>query len=76
VSLIKIAEGGKEMVSKVANFNPDEFITECIVCGRAEALSCVAHRNDKRIVGFIFACPDCSPKVYGAGFSLLLTKKA
>lgn len=60
------------MVSKIENLNPDAFVMECIVCGRAEELSCVAHRNKKRIVGFIFACPDCLQKVYGAGFQLWL----
>jgi len=63
------------MVSKVENYNPNNFVTECIVCGRAEALSCVAHRNKDRIVGFIFACPDCLPKVFGAGFSLMPHKQ-
>jgi len=63
------------MISVVGNKNLNGFELECIVCGRGEGISLVAHRNDKNIVGFIGACPDCITGVFGAGFQLLLPKK-
>jgi len=62
------------MASTVGNKNTDDLTLECIVCGRAEAIALVAHRNKERIVGFIGVCPDCREQVYGAGFSLLIPK--
>ena len=62
------------MVSIVGNKNKDGFELECIVCGRGEGISLVAHRNKENIVGFIAACRDHLQEVYGAGFQLLLTK--
>ena len=64
------------MVSNVGNINEDNFETVCILCGRGEGLSLIAHRSSEHgsIVGFIMACRDCKEKVYGAGFQLLLPK--
>ena len=63
------------MTSIVGNKNEDGFELECIICGRAEGISLVAHRNNKNIVGFIGVCRDHSKDVYGAGFSLMLSSK-
>lgn len=62
------------MASKIGNINPDNFEMECILCGNTEKLSTVAHRNHRRIVGFIIACQHCCGKVYGSGFSITLPK--
>ena len=65
------------MISEVGNKNDDErgFELECILCGRAEGISLIAHRNKTNIVGFIAACRDCKSKVFSAGFTLLLRKE-
>lgn len=63
------------MISKIGNLYKDDFEMECILCGRGEALATIAHRTNKRIVGFVIACRDCREKIYGAGFQLWLIKK-
>ena len=65
------------MVSKISNLNEDSFEMECILCGRGECLTNIAHRNSEhgKVVGFVMACRDCREKVYGAGFQLLLPKQ-
>ncbi len=63
------------MQNRICNLNDDDFEMECIVCGRTGALSTVAHRNKRKIVGFLIVCRDCVQGVYGAGFKLVLPEK-
>lgn len=60
----------------IENINKDSYILECIVCGRQEAISLVAHRNkEQAIVGFIAVCPDHVENVTGGSFQLLTVPK-
>ena len=63
------------MTSQVDNKNESGFELECIVCGRCEGISLVAHRNSVNIVGFIAACRDHLDTVYSADFQILVNKK-
>ncbi len=59
---------------KTGNWNPDNFMMECIHCGETDNLSLQAHRKKQRITGFIMVCPKCQPIVADAGVEVLLAK--
>ena len=48
---------------KVSNSMDDVHLMECILCGASDRLAMIAYRNDLRIVGYMFACVSCLPKV-------------
>jgi hypothetical protein len=42
-----------------------KFIVHCIGCGTPDNLCMIPHRGDGDMVGWIFACSDCAPTLYG-----------
>ena len=59
----------------IGNLNSDSFLLECVICGREEGISLVAHRGwEKGITGFLAVCPDHTKQVYGGSIQLLLPK--
>lgn len=41
-----------------------KYEVSCILCGAIEHLCMTAHRNkDGKMVGWVFACSECQPKV-------------
>ena len=47
------------------------FTASCYRCGTTNNLEMVPHRKDERLVGWIFSCHDCAPKVYGGEVSVV-----
>ena len=46
---------------------PEEYILHCIHCLSTKDLQAIAHRRDDgKICGWVFACPNCIEIVYDA----------
>jgi len=40
-----------------------DYLAHCIGCRGTDRLALFAHRIEGQMVGWIFACPNCAPKV-------------
>ena len=53
-----------KILSKILKLGKENYV-ECIICGSNKELGLIAHENKKGfIVGFIFACDNCSRKLF------------
>lgn len=48
------------------------FIVSCYLCQADVSLQMVPHRKDGVLVGWIFACSECAPKLYGSELTATL----
>lgn len=51
-----------EVLSTAASSYPN-YLAHCIGCRGTDRLTLFAHRIEGQMVGWIFACLDCAPKV-------------
>jgi len=61
----------------ISTFDKPErmFTASCYLCGTMTGLQMIPHRKDHQIVGWIFACRHCAPKLYNSELIALLPKQ-
>ena len=47
-----------------------EYHAHCIICGRKDSLMMLAHRVDNKMVGWVYSCSICFPKLAGRSLEL------
>lgn len=48
----------------------NKFMVRCIRCGAQGGLQMVPHRVWNCIVGWVFACRECAPFIYGSRIAI------
>jgi len=72
---VAFAKESKPHAHGVLHKPRQDEVCSCVWCGNQQSLRMIPHRqSDNALVGWVFACKDCVPIVYGGNVNIEYTK--